>query len=73
MALEELIPILHKLSRTDKVRVMQVLINDLAVEEEVMLVHGTQYEIFTPLGNEAAAQKLYELLQAANAADETQS
>jgi hypothetical protein len=69
MALDELIPILHKLSRSDKVRAMQVLVNDLATEEEPMLVAGARYEIFTPFGNEDAAQKLYELLQAAEAED----
>jgi hypothetical protein len=63
MAFDELLPILHGLSRSEKVRAMQVLANDLA-ETELMLVPGAQYEIFTPLDNEAAAQKLYELLKA---------
>lgn len=63
MLLNELIDELKRLPRADKLRVMQVLVNELAAEENALLVSNTPYEIFTPYGNEAAAQILYEALQ----------
>jgi hypothetical protein len=59
MSLEELIPALHTLSRADKLRAIQVLVDDLAVEEEALLVAGVEMEIFTPYGNETTAEVLY--------------
>lgn len=66
MSLEQLIHELHKLNRADKLRAIQVLAADLSAEEEAWLNPGAVYEIFTPYGNEAAAQVLYEVLQASN-------
>jgi hypothetical protein len=66
MSLEQLLVELHKLNRADKLRVMQVLVTDLSAEEDAWLIPGAAYEIITPLGNEAAAQVLYEVLQAAD-------
>ena len=65
MSLEEMITELRKLNRADKLRAMQVLVTELAAEEEAWLLPGATYEIATPYGNEAAAQVLYEVLQAA--------
>lgn len=55
---------LHKLNRADKLRVIQMLVGELAVEEEVYFTPGATYELVTPYGNEAAAQVLYDALQA---------
>ena len=64
MSLEQLIPELRKLNRGDKLRAMQVLVADLAAEEEALLMSDSTYEIITPYGNEAAAQILFDVLQA---------
>ena len=69
MSLEQLIHELRKLNRADKLRAMQVLVTELSAEEAAWLLPGATYEIITPYGNEAAAQVMYEVLQAANAAD----
>ena len=68
MTLEQLIEELRRLNRADKIRAMQVLVNELAADERVWLSPGETYEILTPYGNEAAAQVLYDVLQ--RAADE---
>ena len=60
MTLEQLLPELRKLNRADKLRAMQILVNDLAAEEEAWLNPDSTYEIITPYGNEAAAQVLYD-------------
>jgi hypothetical protein len=54
---------LHKLNRTEKLRVVQILVNELAVEEGASLASELEYPIYTPFGNEAAAQILFEVLQ----------
>jgi hypothetical protein len=69
MSLEQIIVELRKLNRADKLRAMQVLIAELSAEEGAWLIPGAPYEIVTPYGNEAAAQVLYEALQAAEAAE----
>lgn len=66
MSLQELIHELRKLNRRDKLRAMQVLITELSAEEEAWLIPGATYGIVTPYGNEAAAQVLYDALQAAD-------
>ena len=54
------------MNRADKLRVIQLLAADLAAEETAFLASGAVYEIVTPYGNEAAAQVLYNALQAAD-------
>jgi len=49
---------------------MQVLVEQLSAEEEVGFTPGETYELVTPYGNEAAAQILYDVLQAVKAADQ---
>jgi len=60
----ELLDELHKLNRADKLRIIQMLVGDLAAEEEVYFTPDATYEIITPYGNEVAAQVLYDVLQA---------
>lgn len=60
---------LRKLNRADKLQAMQVLITELAVDEGIDLIPGATYELFTPYGNEAAAQVLQEMLDEAQAKD----
>ena len=59
---ETLIRELHKLNRAGKLRAMQVLVTELAVEEEPILRPGETYELMTPYGNEEAAQVLSDFL-----------
>ena len=69
MSIDQLIVELRKLNRADKLRAMQVLVNDLAAEEDAWLIPGATYEIVTPYNNEAAAQLLFEALQAVEQLD----
>ncbi len=59
---DELLEELHRLSRTEKLRVIRLLADDLA-QEEGLLIPGAEYPIYTPLGNEAAAQTLMKMLE----------
>lgn len=64
MSVTELLPTLQKLSRTEKLRVMQFLISELAREEnEASLEHGAIYRIESPLTSHEAAHKLDQLLE----------
>jgi hypothetical protein len=65
MVLSELIAELHKLDRADKFRVVQILVSELATEEASLVRMEGVYPVYTPLGNEAAAEVLLEMLQAA--------
>ena len=62
MNLTNIYPELQKLFRTDKLKVMQFLVTELAQEEEIQLQHDATYSIVTPLNSHEAAQKLGVLL-----------
>ncbi len=55
---------LHTLDRENKLKVIQFLVDDLSAEDAGSLSPGAVYEIATPYGNEAAAQQLFQHLQA---------
>lgn len=61
MTFEELLPELNKLSRTDKFRTVQELIQQLAVEEKTILPDGDHY-IWSPVDAFGAADELLALL-----------
>lgn len=64
MSVTELLPTLQKLSRAEKLRVMQFLISELAKEEnEETLEHGATYRVWSPLNSHEAAHKLAQLLE----------
>lgn len=64
MSVTELLPTLQKLSRAEKLRVMQFLISELAREEnEAPLEQGATYRIWSPLNSHEAANKLAQLLE----------
>jgi hypothetical protein len=65
MLSEKLLSELHQLNRAEKLRVIQVLANELA-REESLLEPGVEYPIYTPYGNEEAAQTLLKMLDDAN-------
>lgn len=54
---------LQKLNRTDKLRVIQILADNLVSEEEAYFTPGTTYEIITPYGNKTAAETLLKMLE----------
>ncbi len=61
MNITDLLPTLQKLSRTDKLKVMQFLVQEMAKEEETLsLEPGATYHVWSPY---EAAQKLATLLE----------
>lgn len=64
MSMTELLPTLKKLSRGDKLQVMQFLISELAKEEnETTLEQGATYRVWSPFNSHEAAHKLAQLLE----------
>ena len=63
MTLEELFVELRKLSRADKLRAMQTLVQDLASEEDALLIPGMTYEVWSPYDAGEAAQTLLNMLE----------
>ena len=64
MSVTELLPTLQKLSRAEKLRVMQFLISELAKEEnKASLEQGATYRVWSPLNSHEAAHKLAQLLE----------
>ncbi len=62
MTFEELLPQLDKLSRTDKFRAVQVLVQQLAVEENAVLSKD-EYHIWSPVDAFGAANTLLAMLE----------
>jgi hypothetical protein len=62
MLSDELLDELHRLNRTEKLRVIQLLANELA-EEEALLISGGQYEIWSPYDAAGAAESLMKMLE----------
>jgi hypothetical protein len=63
MSVTELLP-MQKLSRADKLQVMQFLISELAKEEnEAPLEDGATYRVWSPFNSHEAAHKLAQLLE----------
>ncbi len=63
MSVEALLAELRRLSRADKIRAMQVLIAELAAEEQVALLPEGHYEVWSPYDAPEAAQALTRLLK----------
>ncbi len=64
MSYSELLPTLQTLSRADKLKVMQFLVQELAAEEEALLLQpGATYSVWSPYNSHEAAQKLAALLE----------
>jgi hypothetical protein len=63
MTIVELFPTLRDLPRTDKLKVMQFLIAELAKEEEPTLQQVATYSLWSPLNSHEAAHKLAQLLE----------
>ena len=64
MSLTELVPEVKQLPRIDKLRLMQVLVVELAKEEGVsLLLQEGEYPIWTPLNAYDAAETLMKMLE----------
>lgn len=64
MSYLELLSTLQTLSRADKLKVMQFLVQELAAEEEALLLQpGATYSVWSPYNSHDAAQKLSVLLE----------
>ena len=63
MGINELAPILAALDRADKLRVLQLLIQELAKEDGALL-NGESYPIWSPYDAFEAADVLLEALKA---------
>ena len=64
MSYSELLSTLQTLSRADKLKVMQFLVQELAAEEEALLLQpGATYSVWSPYNSHDAAQKLAVLLE----------
>jgi hypothetical protein len=62
MVSPELINELHQLSAADKLRVVQLLVNDLAVSDIQLMFPNRSYEIWSPYDSAGAAIKLQQML-----------
>jgi len=63
-ALDELVSAVRELNRADKLRLMQVIVNELALEENAVLIPGAEYEVWSPYDSADAAQTLLAMLDA---------
>lgn len=62
-SLEQLLPTLRELTHSDKLRIMQFLVLELAREEGVVLDAGTQYPLWSPYNAFEAADALLKELK----------
>jgi hypothetical protein len=63
MSIAELLPLLRNLSRTEKLQIMQFLVQQLADEEALSLQPGATYNVWSPFNSHDAALKLAALLE----------
>jgi hypothetical protein len=63
MELAELLPTLRELNRSDKLRLMQFLVFELAKEENMLLNVGESYPVWSPYNSFEAANTLLDALK----------
>lgn len=63
MVTTELLTALRSLDRADKLHVMQVLVSDLAEEENELMTSGQAYPIWSPHDAHEAAATLLKVLE----------
>lgn len=63
MTLTEILPELKTLNRSEKMRVVKILIDEIAEEDEVFLENGASYPVWSPFDSFDAAEKLNQLLK----------
>jgi hypothetical protein len=63
MTLEDILPDLLKLDRADKLRAIELLAHEVAVEEIPRLTHGKEYAVWSPYDSATTARQMQELLE----------
>ena len=63
MLSEQLVQELRKLNRTEKLRAVQLLVNDLAAEEATLIEQKVVYDVWSPYDSADAAGELMKLLE----------
>jgi hypothetical protein len=63
MSLDKLLLELRKLNRSEKLKAMQILVNELAAEEDLSLLANAEYDLSTSYGNESSTDTLWQFLQ----------
>ena len=62
MFLNELLPALRGLNRADKFQVVQLLLSELAKEDNVLLVPDAEYPVWSPYDATEAGNTLLKML-----------
>ena len=65
MGVTGLVPLLHELDRADKLRVLLLLVYELAQEEGALLQSGIAYPVWSPYDAFEAANTLLNVLEEA--------
>lgn len=63
MLSEQLLADLHKLNRSEKLRVVRILVNELAAEEELLNLIAGEHEVWSPYDAFEAANTLQMMLE----------
>ena len=63
MEIAQLIPELQKLKRAEKLYIMQILVSELAQEENELIQPGVAYPIWSPFDAFDAADKMLQALE----------
>jgi len=63
MSLAEVLPNLKTLNRSEKLRVVKILIDEITQEEASFFESGAEYEIWSPYDSYDAAAKLQQMLE----------
>ncbi|MBI2806466.1 MAG: hypothetical protein HYX68_15910 [Planctomycetes bacterium] len=63
MSIAEIIPAVQALNRSEKFRLAQMLLEDLAHDEQIVFKEGQKYPIYTPEYAPDAAAQLAQLLR----------
>ncbi len=67
MTLTEILPSLRQLTNKEKLKAVQFLVNEIAVEEDVLLESGNEYPIHSVYDSFEAGDALMQLLEQENA------
>ena len=63
MSIQELFESLHQLDTDDKFKAVQLLLKDLASDEEKILKHGGEYEMWSQYDSADAAARLMQIMR----------
>jgi hypothetical protein len=63
MTVQELFDSLHQLDTADKFKAVQLLLKDLAIDEDKILNHGGDYELWSQYDSADAAAQLMRMMR----------